>query len=275
MPFILIFGLALTFIKMDRDKEIIAIFSLGLSIKEILKPLLIISFIFISLYLILNLFLSPYFYEKYKLKEHNLRNIININSINFTNFLKLDKELILDFTKEKDKFENIFINFKDKEADNIIYSKKGDIEEYENYYVFNLIDGYKLKIKENEIEKLEFKKYKINFPTNKDNKYTNFDKNTYTIFELINQRNYKNMQEKIFDVLSLISLLILFYFYLIKENKFSLKKISIYLIIAIIVLIFHNLIKNFPLDYKKLTFFYIFNITFIFILLFPHFKKLK
>ena len=275
MPFILIFGLALTFIKMDRDKEIIAIFSLGLSIKEILKPLLIISFIFISLYLILNLFLSPYFYEKYKLKEHNLRNIININSINFTNFLKLDKELILDFTKEKDKFENIFINFKDKEADNIIYSKKGDIEEYENYYVFNLIDGYKLKIKENEIEKLEFKKYKINFPTNKDNKYTNFDKNTYTIFELINQRNYKNMQEKIFDVLSLISLLILFYFYLIKENKFNLKKISIYLIIAIIVLIFHNLIKNFPLDYKKLTFFYIFNINFIFILLFPHFKKLK
>ena len=42
LPFIIIFGLIIAFIKLDRDKEIIAIFSLGLSIKEILKPFFLI-----------------------------------------------------------------------------------------------------------------------------------------------------------------------------------------------------------------------------------------
>ena len=277
LPFILMFGLVLTFIKLDKDKEIIAIYSLGLSIKEILKPLLIVSLIFIIFYLILNLFLSPYFYEKYKFKEHNFRNIINLNSINFTNFLKLDKELILDFTKDKDKFKNIFINFKDgkndNKAENIIYSKKGDIEEFNDFYIFNLIDGYKLKILENKIEKLEFKNYKIKFPTNKKSKYTNFDKNTYTILELIKNKNYRSIQEKTFDICMLISLLIFFYFFLIKNNNYSLKIVSIYLITSIVLLIFHNLIKNFPIDYKKLTILYLINISIFYILILTQFRR--
>ena len=45
LPFIIIFGLVLSFIKLDKDKEIIAIYSLGLSINEIRKPLIWISFI--------------------------------------------------------------------------------------------------------------------------------------------------------------------------------------------------------------------------------------
>ena len=51
LPFIIIFGLIIAFIKFDKDKEIIAIFSLGLSIKEILKPFFLISIITIFLYL--------------------------------------------------------------------------------------------------------------------------------------------------------------------------------------------------------------------------------
>ena len=45
LPFISIFGLVLAFIKFERDKEIIAIFSLGLSISEIKKPLIFILII--------------------------------------------------------------------------------------------------------------------------------------------------------------------------------------------------------------------------------------
>ena len=55
LPFIIIFGLIIAFIKFDKDKEIIAIFSLGLSIKEILKPFFLISIISMFLYLFLNL----------------------------------------------------------------------------------------------------------------------------------------------------------------------------------------------------------------------------
>ena len=43
MPFIIIFGLILAFIKLDKDKELIAIFSLGVSIKPNKKPLIIIT----------------------------------------------------------------------------------------------------------------------------------------------------------------------------------------------------------------------------------------
>ena len=268
MPFILIFGLTLTFIKMDKDKEIIAIYSLGISIKEIIKPLVILLLLFTSFYLLLNLYLSPYFYEKYKYKEHNLRNIININSINFTNFLKLDKELILDFTKEKNKFKNIFINYKNNDEDNIIFSEQGDIEEFENYYIFNLVDGYKLKILENEIEKLEFKNYKIKFPTNKKNQY----KNTYTVIELLKQGNYKAIQEKFFDISILISLVVCFYYFLIKERKFDIKKVTIYLSLSIVLLIIHNLIKNFPLDLKSLTTLFTINVLMIFTLLISKLK---
>ena len=39
IPFIIIFGVVITFIKMDRDKEIIAIYSLGLNINVIKNPL--------------------------------------------------------------------------------------------------------------------------------------------------------------------------------------------------------------------------------------------
>ena len=69
LPFILIFGLLLTFIKLDKDKEIITIYSLGLSLKQITKPLLLTSIFFIIVYLLLNFFLSPLIYEKYKKKE--------------------------------------------------------------------------------------------------------------------------------------------------------------------------------------------------------------
>ena len=42
LPFLLIFGFVLTFIKLSKDKEIIAVYSTGLSINEIKKPIIII-----------------------------------------------------------------------------------------------------------------------------------------------------------------------------------------------------------------------------------------
>ena len=46
-PFILIFGIVLCFIKLDKDKEIVAIYSLGFGSKSIKKRLLVFS-IFLS-----------------------------------------------------------------------------------------------------------------------------------------------------------------------------------------------------------------------------------
>ena len=63
------------------------------------------------LYIFLNFFFSPYVYmENIKRKEFELRNSIDLNNINYSNFIKLEK-IILDFDKEDNIYKNIYINF--------------------------------------------------------------------------------------------------------------------------------------------------------------------
>ena len=168
LPFIIIFGLIIAFIKFDKDKEIIAMFSLGLSIKEIIKPIFLISIITIFLYLFLNLFFSPYIYDKYKQKEFDLRNSINLDNINISNFIQLDENLILDFSKKEDVFEDVFIRFIG-ENENIVFAKKARIIKEPKKFIFNLSEGFKLSFINNKIEKLEFENYKLNFPLKNEN----------------------------------------------------------------------------------------------------------
>ena len=70
MPFVIVFGLVLAFIKFDRDKELIAIYTLGLSINVIKKPLFLLLIIALATYLFINFFLSPFTYGVYKETEY-------------------------------------------------------------------------------------------------------------------------------------------------------------------------------------------------------------
>ena len=272
LPFIIIFGLIIAFIKFDKDKEIIAIFSLGLSIKEILKPFFLISIITIFLYLFLNLFFSPYIYDKYKQKEFDLRNSINLDNINISNFIQLDENLILDFSKKEDVFEDVFIRFIG-ENENIVFAKKARIIKEPKKFIFNLAEGFKLSFMNNKIEKLEFENYKLNFPLKNENNYNNYDKNTLTLFNLIKYKDYKSMIERMFDTLILLTVIIFFYFNNIKDNKFSINHIFIYLFLSILIIIFQNIIKNLELS---LQFSFLLNIiNFSIIYLFMLINKFK
>ena len=268
LPFIIIFGLIIAFIKFDKDKEIIAIFSLGLSIKEILKPLFLISIIAIFLYLFLNLFFSPYIYDKYKQKEFDLRNSINLDNINISNFIQLDENLILDFSKKEDVFEDVFIRFIG-ENENIVFAKKARIIKEPKKFIFNLSEGFKLSFINNKIEKLEFENYKLNFPLKNENNYNNYDKNTLTLFNLIKYKDYKSMIERMFDTLILLTVIIFFYFNNIKDNKFSINHIFIYLFLSILIIIFQNIIKNldFSLQFSFLLNIINFSIIYLFMLI--------
>ena len=268
LPFIIIFGLIIAFIKFDKDKEIIAIFSLGLSIKEILKPLFLISIIAIFLYLFLNLFFSPYIYDKYKQKEFDLRNSINLDNINISNFIQLDENLILDFSKKEDMFEDVFIRFIG-ENENIVFAKKARIIKEPKKFIFNLSEGFKLSFMNNKIEKLEFENYKLNFPLKNENNYNNYDKNTLTLFNLIKYKDYKSMIERMFDTLILLTVIIFFYFNNIKDNKFSINHIFIYLFLSILIIIFQNIIKNldFSLQFSFLLNIINFSIIYLFMLI--------
>jgi len=271
LPFIIIFGLIIAFIKFDKDKEIIAIFSLGLSIKEILKPFFLISIITIFLYLFLNLFFSPYIYDKYKQKEFDLRNsinLINLDNINISNFIQLDENLILDFSKKEDVFEDVFIRFIG-ENENIVFAKKARIIKEPKKFIFNLSEGFKLSFMNNKIEKLEFENYKLNFPLKNENKYNNYDKNALTLFNLIKYKDYKSMIERMFDTLILLTVIIFFYFNNIKDNKFSINHIFIYLFLSILIIIFQNIIKNldFSLQFSFLLNIINFSIIYLFMLI--------
>jgi len=272
LPFIIIFGLIIAFIKLDKDKEIIAIFSLGLSIKEILKPFFLISIIATFLYLFLNLFFSPYIYEKYKQKEFHLRNSINLNNINISNFIQLDENLILDFSKNKDQFEDVFIRFIG-DNENIVFAKKAKIIKEPEKLIFNLSKGFKLSFINNQIEKLEFENYKLNFPLRNENIYNNYDKNTLTLVNLIKYKDYNSMIERMFDTLILLTVIIFFYFNNIKNNNFSINQILIYLFLSILIIIFQNIIKNLDINLKLS--FLLNVINFLIIYLFMYMKKFK
>ena len=84
LPFVIIFGLVLAFLKLDKDREIIAIYSLGLSLKEIRKPIILLISFSILLYLSLNFIISPITYNIYKQKEFSLRNTIEFDKINIS-----------------------------------------------------------------------------------------------------------------------------------------------------------------------------------------------
>ncbi len=191
----------------------------------------------------LNLYFSPKIYEIYKNKEFDLRNTINFNKIVSSNFLKLNKNTTIDFVKEDNTFKDIFISYNDKK-NNIIYAKKGIIENLNEKFIFKLTNGFKISINEyDEIEKLEFKNYifKIDNVINVSN---NYDRNTLTIFDDINNKDYLNILFKFFDVLLTILIFFIFYKNNILNVNFSLKNNLFFILITIFLIVVNQFLKT-------------------------------
>ncbi len=248
IPFVIIFGILLCFLKLNKDKEIIAIYSLGFELKPFKNSLIFFTLILSIFYLILNCYVSPKIYEKYKYKEFELRNTINFSNIISSNFLELNKGTTLDFKRNNNLFEDIFINFNDK-YENIIFAKKGIIKNEKNIYNFLLSNGFKLSIKDNEIEKLEFENYLLKINDENNYKFDNFDRNSFTIFDDLNNNDYLNISFKIFDIL--FSILIIFFFYInnILKIDFSIKNNILFISFSVMILIINQVIKNAEIEF--------------------------
>ncbi len=271
IPFILIFGILLCFLKLNRDKEIIAIYSLGLELKPIKYSLILFTLIITLFYILLNLYISPVVYEKYKIKEFELRNTIDFDKMVISNFIKLNKNTTIDFKKNNNSYEDIFINFYDNK-ENIIFAKKGFIKNEGSSYIFQLNKGYKISINnENEIEKLEFENYVLKIKNENNLKFNNYDRNTITIFEDIKNRNYLNISFKFYDIF--IAALIIYFFYQnnILNVNFNMKNNIFFISFSVILLIINQLLKNSELSFIL----YIFLITslMLFLIIFTKIKK--
>ena len=277
LPFILTFGFVLAFIKFTKDKEIIAIYSLGLSINEIKKPIILIIFFFTIISLLLSFVLSPNTYSLYKEKEFELRNSIKFDKINISNFIKFGDNLTIDFENDNETFKDILINIKEKN-EIFIYAQNGDIEQTEDKLIFKLNYGFKTEIKDNKIETLRFDSYVSDFEINKTEKYNKFDPNTFNIFELINNNDGRGKiitSHRIIDTLIMISLCIFFYFNIIIKNKFEIFNLITFIIISIVCLTIDNMLENFTYERNNYLILSFINILIIhFFTLIINFKKI-
>ena len=244
VPFILIFGLLLCFNKLKKDNELISILSLGLGLKPFKSSLALFCLITISIFILLNFYLAPKVYGIYKIKEFEIRNTLDFNKILFSNFLNLDKNTVLDFNKKDNEYEDIFISFFD-DKENIVYAKKGIIFSKNNQYNFKLTNGFKISLNENEqIEKLEFLNYilKIDYKNLTNNKI--IDRNTFTIIDDYNSKNYLNISFKLLDIFLIIYLIMFFYNNNLKEVNFNTFNNIYFTCSGICILIINQILKN-------------------------------
>lgn len=243
-PFILIFGLLLCFIKLNKDNELIAILSLGAGLNPFRKTLIFFSIIIIFVFSLLNLFLAPIVYKQYKLQEYELRNTLDFKSMAYSNFLNLNSSTILDFKKNNNAYNDILISFTD-EKENIVYAEKGDIVSKDNEYNFQLTNGFKISIDENkQIEKLEFRNYILKIENKNSPSGNIVDKNTLTIFEDIKLGNNLNITYKIFDVFLILFIFFLFYKNNLKKINFTLNNNIYFSIVCVSILIINQILKN-------------------------------
>ncbi len=250
VPFILIFGLLLCFIRLNKSNEIISILSLGLGLGPFKKSLFIFCTGLIFIFIALNFYVAPKIYKKYKFLEYELRNSIDLNNMAFSNFLNLNKTTILDFKKKNNSYEDIFLSFKD-DKENIIYAKKGNIFSEGDKYNFQLTDGFKISVdNKNQIEKLEFMSYILKVDNNNSTGSIDIvDKNTLTIFDDLNFKNYSNITYKIIDIILIIFISILFYKNNLKKINFNLSSNIYFSVSCIIVLIINQICKNSEINF--------------------------
>ena len=244
IPFILIFGLLLSFIKLNRDNELIAIVSLGMGLRPFKNTLIFFSLIIIIFFTSLNFYFAPKIYEDYKNHEYDLRNTLDFNNMIFSNFLNINKTTILDFKKKNNEYYDIFLSFNDGK-ENIVYAKKGNIFNNNNNYNFQLSNGFKISIdNQRQIEKLEFLNYVLKVENNNKNIGKVNDKNTLTIFDDLDTKNYLNMSFKLFDIILVFYILVFFYFNNLKKINFTTNNNIYFSLICITILIINQILKN-------------------------------
>ena len=249
LPIVIMFGLVLSFLKLHKDKEIISIYALGLKTKVIIKALLVFTFISIIFLLIFSLYLSPKIYKEYKIKEHEIRNKINFEKIIVSNFIEINENTFLDFKKHNQKYEEVFIKFRD-DKDNFIYAEEATIIQDINKFIFKLINGFRITVVENnKIEKLEFEMYKLEIVNNNFKTYDNFDKNTFSIFDDIKNNDYLNIAHKITDTIIVITIMLFFYFNNIKLYRFNFYYLTFFIFVSSLLLILNQIIKNLEINY--------------------------
>jgi len=232
-PFLLLLGSFLLNHKLVSSNEIIILKQYSNSNK--FKLLIsILTLLMMVIFFINNEIISKKFYEKYKLKELEIRNNLKLGSPSQNEF-HIDKILSIYFQK---KIGNIYYDVKSLfyDENQFIIANSAEIELSKSNFNLVFTDGQRLILNKNEKSKTVFDKFIYTLDHKKSERLF-MDKDHFNTIELIKKEeksfrfhgHNKIVQYFFLIVAGLISLKIIF-FYEIKKNS-TFKKTSIFVII--------------------------------------------
>ena len=262
VPFLILIGSFLLNSKIKNSNEII-IFKQYLSTESLRNLFQLLIFFTIIVYAINNEIISKKFYEKYKIKELDIRNNLKLGSP-VQNDFHIDDVVSIFFDNKEDntfyKVEAIIYN-----QNQFIASDSVEIELSKSNFNLVFFNGERIILDDNEKSKTVFDKFTYILENKKYEKLL-MDKDHYNTFELIShpENEFRNHgHNKIYQyfllILSgLISLKIIF-FYVNKKNNLLNFSFIFLLILSVQILnsYFIYLLDNF--DSFSLLYFYLIN----------------
>ena len=266
VPFLILIGSFMVNSKISNSNEII-ILKQYLSTKGLSSLFQILIFLIIIIFTVNNEIISKKFYEKYKIKELEIRNNLKLGS-------PVQKEFHID---------NIVSIFFDTKEDNIFYDIEAIIYDQNQFLIsdsvvielsksnFNLVfsKGERLILNDTEKSKTIFDKFTYILESKKYEELL-MDKDHYNTFELIShkEKEFRNhghskiIQYFFLILVAIISTKIIF-FYLNKIN--NLRKFTLIFLLILSAQILNSylvyLLDNF--GSFKLTYFYSINLIFL------------
>ena len=189
------FGVFITFIKLENDRELIAMKSAGLNSLQLSYPIFVLGMI-LSTFLFLNFhFLLPKSYSFYKNYEDNLRYKKPQILFNENTFFHIDKKTFFAKTINGNELDKLFIkDYSSKQQTVDIFAKKALFITEKNNIKIKLIDGIKIisKQKSNPLI-INFSEDYISFNNKNTKKIARSDRvidlKEFTYFELIKMSN--------------------------------------------------------------------------------------
>jgi len=247
LPISSLLAVIIVFNRFYNDKEILVFHFSGVSFFRIIKPILIMSFINLIFLTIINLYVIPKAYNKFKSKQFELRNNISQVFLRAGIFNDIQKGLTILIDKRISKFdlEGIFIydtRVENKEIDT--FAKKGRVVLTPSGPIFQLIEGHRREVKTDGqvLNELSFKNYTMDISRKKINpNFRWLDVNEKSIFTLLKEENLNSKSEAHFRLafpilvitLPLQAIIILLCFSNINKNQII--QISSSLLIALLI----------------------------------------
>jgi lipopolysaccharide export system permease protein len=277
--------------KLLIDREIIILYSLGVTRINIIKPFLYFSIIVTIIHLLISYYLIPISSQKFK----NLKFDINQNSISnliqFNTFISKVNNLTIYIEKKEGNnlLKNIMINDSKNPNKEITYiANSGRFYSNNNTYKMILYNGIKLEfqnIKDNYIM-VKFSEFIIDLNQHeKPNNKLIDDSYELNFIELLKSNNIpKNKIQKfrtqghfriIWPVTSLSIIIILYFITLKEESRIQNYKINFYAFFSFLIIIGFNLSFYIfsQISYKYHTLVYLFNLLLPLIFLYRLYKS--